>query len=63
VVILVGIGIASVVLIGLAITDLYSRQAATTRQLCAVTAYQWRAIEAIYSKTGHVLSPPPPRCR
>jgi hypothetical protein len=60
--VLAGIGIASVVLIGLAITDLYSRQADTTRQLCAVVAYQWRAIEAIYMKTGHVL-PPPPRCR
>jgi hypothetical protein len=56
------IGIASVVIIGLAISDLYSRQRDTNVQVCEVTAYQWEQIRALYLKTGHTLPNAPPRC-
>jgi hypothetical protein len=60
--VLVIVGLASVVVISLAIGDLYHRQRDTNVQVCAVTDYQWQQIKALYLKTGHTLPHPPPLC-
>ena len=61
---LIVVGLASVAVIALSITDLYARNAALTHDLCVTTVRQQHEIEAI-AAAAHVRLPshkPLPEC-
>jgi len=59
---LVLIGAASVIIIGVAVANLYDQQRQTDVRLCVIAQAEWRQIRRLAANQGISVPPTPPPC-
>lgn len=61
-VVLALLGLASVIVITLAVANLYDHQRETDVKLCYIVQAEWHQIQRLGRKTGVQIPPTPPPC-